>query len=466
MRLTFLGANRQVTGSRYCLDVGRTRVMIDCGLFQEREFAHRNWEPCSIPADSVQALLLTHAHIDHSGLIPKYVKDGFSHRIYATHPTVDLAEIMLTDSAEIQMEDARYKQKRHRREGRSASRTEQPLYELDDARQALKLFRGVDYGERLKLSDELSVIYHDAGHILGSATLELIAVEAGETRRIVFSGDIGQWDKPLIEDPSLIDHADYVVMESTYGDKDHAKHGDPEAVLEGIINETAQRNGKVIIPTFAVERAQELMFHISRLVHTDRIPPMPVFLDSPMAVDVTDIFVRFEHWLDEETRRLLHSEEPPLRFPGLVMAQSSDESRAINRVKGPCIIMSTSGMCTSGRIKHHLQRNISDAANTILFVGYQGHGTLGRQILDGASRVRIHGRMHKTAAQVQRINGFSAHADRSNLLRWLGGFDAKPRRLFLTHGEESVSLEFAAGLRRELDLDVEVPQYDSAYDLP
>lgn len=465
MQLAFLGANRQVTGSRYCLHVGKTRVMIDCGLFQEREFQHRNWEPCPVTPRQIDALLLTHAHIDHSGLIPRFVQDGYRRRIYATKPTVELAGIMLRDSAEIQTEDAAYKRKRHRREGRKSRYPEAPLYTLDDAEDAIALLHGVAYHEPIPLGKSLSVTFHDAGHILGSAMLEFRATENGTERTIVFSGDIGQWDKPLIRDPTLLDRADYVIMESTYGNRDHEKTGDIEEQIAEIVNSTAQRGGKVIVPTFAVERAQELMYFISRLVHEDRIPDLPIYLDSPMAVDVTDIFRRFEHWLDDETRALLHSAEPPLKFPGLHMARSAGESRAINQVEGPAIIMSPSGMCTAGRIKHHLRQHIGNAQNTILFVGFQGPGTLGREILEGSPRVRIHGRTYEVRAEIAKLNGCSAHADRSALLRWLGGFDTKPRRIFLTHGEEQVSLEFAEGLRRELKLDVSVPQYDSIVDL-
>ena len=461
MKLTFLGANRQVTGSRYCLHVGDHKVMIDCGLFQEREFTNRNWERCPIGPGEFDAMLLTHAHIDHSGLIPRFVAEGFDQPIYATRPTVELAEIMLLDAADIQEEDARYKAKRHKKEKRRSRYPVKPLYTEEDAKKSLRLFRGINYGEPVTICDGIVATFHDAGHILGSSMIEIEATEEDEKRTIVFSGDIGQWDKPLIGDPSLLDRADCVIMESTYGNRDHEQHSAIDTELDRIINSTADRGGKVIIPTFAVERAQELMYHISRLVHSERIPDMPVFLDSPMAVDVTEIFRRFRDWLDEESRALLASDEPPLKFPGLVMARSGDESRAINRVKGPAIIMSTSGMCTAGRIKHHLRQNIDSDKNTILFVGYQGRGTLGRQILEGKELVRIHGRQYKVRAHVEKINGFSAHADRMALLKWLGGFDSKPRQIFLTHGDGDVALELAKGLRGQLGLNVKVPEYDS-----
>ncbi len=465
MKLTFLGANRQVTGSRYCLHVGDSRVLIDCGLFQERAFAHRNWDRCPVSPGLFDAVLLTHAHIDHSGLIPRFVSAGFKKKIYATKPTVALAKIMLRDSAEIQMEDAAYKKKRHNKAKRRPRFPEEPLYDVDDAERALSQFKGLDYGEPFKVGESMTVRFHDAGHILGSAMIEVTAIEDGELRTIVFSGDIGQWDKPLIHDPSLLQRADCVIMESTYGNRDHDRSGDAETEFARIINDTAERGGKVVIPTFAVERAQELMYHIGRLVHGERIPAMPVFLDSPMAIDVTDIFQQYEDWLDDEARQLLHSGEPPLQFPGLQMTRSVQESQAINRFRGPCIIMSASGMCTAGRIKHHLRQNISNPNSTILFVGYQADGTLGREILEGKPEVRIHGRMYPVTAKIEKINGFSAHAGRADLVRWLGGFQPKPKQVFLTHGEERVSLELAEELRSQLGLDVEVPQYDSTVDL-
>ena len=386
MKLHFLGANRQVTGSRYCLEVAGSKILVDCGMFQERAYQSRNWEPSPIPPNEIGALLLTHVHIDHSGLVPKLVREGFSGPIYATRPSVALAEIMLRDSARIQTEDAQYKKKRHKKEGRKGKHPEVPLYTIADVDETLPLFRPIPYQKKIDIAENISGTFFDAGHILGSAMIEVVAEENGQLHRVLFSGDIGQWDKPLIRDPTLFDEADYVVMESTYGDREHQDGGDVEWQLHDVISRTLDRGGNVVIPTFAVERSQELMYFISRLVHADRIPDVKVFLDSPMAVDVTDIFRQFRDCFDQETWNLIASDEPPLRFPGLHMADSVEESRAINAVKQPCIIMATSGMCTAGRIKHHLRRHIGDARSTILFVGYQAHGTLGRQILDGKNR--------------------------------------------------------------------------------
>ncbi len=464
MKLHFLGANRQVTGSRCCLETGNHRVMIDCGLFQEREFASRNSEPCPVPADTIDALLLTHAHIDHCGLVPKLVKDGFNGPIYATPPSVELANIMLRDSARIQMEDAEYKTRRHKKEGRKKPKAK-PLYDEDDLEKTLPLLRSVRYSRAEKIVDGVTATFYDAGHILGSAMIRLDVEEDGRHETILFSGDIGQWDKPLIRNPTIMDHATYVVMESTYGDRDHPDGGDIESQLAAVIHDTVSRGGKVVIPVFAVERAQELMYYFGRLLHANRIPPLPVFLDSPMAVDVTSVFLQFRDCFDEETWELIIAGGAPLQFEGLKMCRTADQSRAINKVKGPAIIMSTSGMCTAGRIKHHLRQTIASPKNTILFVGYQGRGTLGRQILDRPDHVRIHGRDYPVRAEIGRIYGFSAHAGRVDLLRWFDGVKETTRRVFLTHGDEDVSLALAEEINHTQPGKAIVPEYGQVVEL-
>lgn len=459
MKLTFLGANRNVTGSRYCLEANEHRVMVDCGLVQEREFLNRNWEKCPVDPSSFQSLLVTHAHIDHLGLIPKFVKDGFGGRIYATKPTVSLAKVMLHDSAKIQAEDAKYKKRRHEKEGRTGPHPEIPLYKRHDVTRALKLFRGVDYRQRRDVASGISAVWHDAGHILGSASIEVSVKENGVERTIIFSGDIGQHGKPLIHDPTFFRRADYVVMESTYGNRDHPDGGDFERQLEQIISRTIARGGNVIIPVFAVERAQEMMYFISRLVHENRIPDIPVFLDSPMAYDVTDIFRKFDSWLDDETRALIRSDEPPLHFPGLRLTRTREESMEINRMVAPCIILAPAGMCNAGRIKHHLRVNVSRPDSTILFVGFQARGTLGRRIVDGEKDVRIHGRTYRVEAEIEQLFGLSGHADRRGLLEWLAHFELPPRTVFLTHGEEEAALAFQQTVREQLRYDVVVPAY-------
>jgi metallo-beta-lactamase family protein len=465
VKLHFLGANRQVTGSRYCLEAGGKKILIDCGMFQERPFLERNWEASPVPPSELAAMLLTHVHIDHSGLIPKLVRDGFNAPIHATRASAELAPVMLYDAAKIQMEDAEYKKKRHKKEGREGKHPVQPLYTDEDVDKTLPLLEPTAYLKPVAVTDDVSVTFHDAGHILGSAMLEVLVKENGQTRRVLFSGDIGQWDKPLIRDPSLFEQADYVVMESTYGDRNHQDGGDVETQLSDVINDTISRGGNVVIPTFAVERAQELMYYIGRLVHGKQIPSVKVFVDSPMAVDVTEIFRKFRDCLDDDTWELISSGHAPLGFPGLQMVRSVGESKAINDVREPCIIMSTSGMCTAGRIKHHLRQNITRPHSTILFVGYQGQGTLGRQILDGSQQVRIHGKNWPVKAKVSQIYGFSGHADRAALLRWLGNLKRPPRHVFLTHGEEDAALNLAQYIDQQMHWPVTVPEYQEVVEL-
>lgn len=465
MKLHFLGANRQVTGSKYCLEVAGKRVLIDAGMFQERPFEQRNWERCPIEADSIDAMLLTHAHLDHCGLIPRLVSQGMSCPIYCTLPTAPLTEVILRDSAHIQAEDLKYKIRRHQREGRKSKYPEQTLYSIEDVETTLPMLQPQPYRKSIDVVPGVTATFHDAGHIMGSASIEVLATEDGETRTVLFSGDIGQWNKPIIHDPTLFDRADYIVMESTYGDKDHEQAGDIGSQLAKVVNETAARGGKVVIPTFALERAQELTYHISKLVHAKQIPPLPIYLDSPMAVEVTAIYSRYKNFFDDEMWELIQANQSPMEFAGLQMVRTADASKAINTVQGPAIIMASSGMCTGGRIKHHLRNNIEKVEATILFVGYQGVGTLGRQIVDGARQVRIYGQTYRVEAHVAQIYGFSGHADRTQLLKWIGNFKAPPRRVFLTHGEEDVALDFARYIEKEKRWRVSVPQYNEAADL-
>jgi metallo-beta-lactamase family protein len=340
------------------------------------------------------------------------------------------------------------------------------LYTDDDVTAVLPLLQGCSYRQSVQVTDAIRATFHDAGHILGSAMLEVDVTENGQTTKVIFSGDIGQWKKPIIRDPSLLTEGDYIIMESTYGDKMHEAGGDIGTQLERVVQETVGAGGNVVIPTFATERAQELMYYFGRLSHAGRIPQLPVFLDSPMAVDITGIFLRFEDYFDEEMARLILSKEPPLRFPGLKMVRTADESKRINQLRQGCVIMASSGMCNAGRIKHHLKNNIGRPECTILFVGHQSEGTLGRQILDGNREVRIHGQMHRVRARIAQIFGFSAHADRGGLLKWLGSFQKPPRRLFLTHGEESVSLALADHVQKNMGWNVSVPQYEEVVELP
>ena len=465
MHLHFLGANRQVTGSRYVLEACGRRVMIDCGLVQERQFVSRNWDAPPVDPKSIDWLVLTHAHLDHCGLTPRMVSQGFDGPIIGTEPTAELAEIIMLDSAHIHEEDAAYKKRRHEREGRTGPRPVVPLYTTADATAAVNLLEGARYNEPVKLCDQISVTFHDAGHILGSSIVELVVTEDGTTRRLIFSGDLGQWDKPLIRDPSLLDDADYIIIESTYGDRSHRDAGDVVDQLAAVINETAKRGGNLVIPTFAMERAQELMYHVGRLVHEDRIPDLPVFLNSPMAVDVTEVFRKYPDYLDAETHALFAAGQPPLRFPGLTLVRSIAQSKALNTRGGSNIIMAASGMCTGGRIKHHLKHNIGREDSTILFVGYQANGTLGRLILQGREEIRIFREKHPVRAKIAQIHGFSAHADREDLLHWLANFKQPPKRLFITHGEEDAAIALSQTVESKLKWSTTVPEYTDAVEL-
>ena len=459
MKMQFLGANRQVTGSRHLLDVGGTRILVDCGMYQEREFTDRNWEDAPIDVRSIDAVLLTHAHNDHCGLLPRLVNQGLKAPVYSTEATAELTEIILEDSARIQEEDAEYKRKRHRKEGRKVKHPVVPLFTPQDVRRALPLLQPVPYGREIAINNHVRIVFHDAGHILGSSIIEVLGTENDQTRRFLFSGDLGQRDKPILRDPEVFAEADYVIMESTYGDRNHNGSPDVEGRLTQIIRETIDRGGNVVIPVFAVERAQELLYHLGRLVREEQIPKVEVILNSPMATEVTKVFRRHQECFDEESWAMIQSGEPPFRFPGLQLVQSVDESKAIHKKKLPAIIMATSGMCTAGRIKHHLKHNISRPDSTILFVGYQAQGTLGRRILDGDPEVRILGSEYQVKARIERIEGFSGHADQNGLLQWLAGLQKPPRQVFLVHGEEKGALNLAETIQARHGWNVSVPKY-------
>lgn len=465
MKIQFLGANRQVTGSQYFIQCGRSRVLVDCGMFQERPYLDRNWAPLPVPGRELDAVILTHAHLDHCGLLPKLAQEGFHGRIFATSATADLAEIILRDSAHIQMEDAAYKRRRHKKEGRAGRYPEIPLYDVNDVEAVLPYFRPVEYHQPIELAD-ITFRFLDAGHILGSAILLMELRENGKRRSLMFSGDLGQRDRPILRDPEDIGGAiDYLVVESTYGDRDHSQNGDLEESLANVVRHTSARGGNVIIPVFAVERAQDLLYHFSRLYRDGRLSPFPIFLDSPMAVRVTEVFRRHQECYDEETKRMVESDSSPFDFPNLRLVGSVEESKQINTFHVPAVIMATSGMCTAGRIKFHLRNNIVRPESTILFVGYQARGTLGRQILEKNPYVRIHGKEWPTRARIEQLHGLSGHADRGGLLDWLGTAAAPPRSVFVTHGEESSSLHFAELLRAKLGWRVSVPNYSDTVEL-
>jgi metallo-beta-lactamase family protein len=462
----FLGAAGNVTGSCYLLEHAGRRVLVDCGLFQERKYLERNWAPFPADAGSIDAVLLTHAHLDHCGLLPRLVRDGFKGSIYSSPATAEIARIVLLDSARVQEEDAAFKRRRHEREGRQGPHPEQPLYTEQDAERTLPLFRTTEYGKATEVTPGLSASFHEAGHILGSTMIRLeLQGSGGQGRSIVFSGDIGQWDKPIIENPTVFAQADYVVMESTYGDRTHEDPGQVEDLLADALNTTHRAGGNLLIPSFALERTQEVLYHLNGLLGADRIPHLMVFVDSPMAISVTDVFKDHPELFDESMRKLMEAGHSPFSFSGLTMTRSVDQSKAINHIRGTSVIIAGSGMCTGGRIKHHLVHNISRKESTILFVGYQAEGTLGREILGRPKKVRILGQMRALKARLRRINGFSAHADQPALLRWLGGLERPPRRLFLTHGETEAIRVLSVEIERQKGFSPYAPSYGERIEL-
>ena len=459
IKLNFLGAAGSVTGAQYFLEANNTRLLVDCGLYQERELRGRNWAPFSVSPHTLDAVLLTHAHVDHCGLIPKLVREGFRGRIYCTPATADIAQIILLDSAQLQEEDAEFKRKRHERERRKGPFPEIPLYTVVDAKASFPLFTPVRYGETVQVGEGVSASFHDAGHVLGSSMIKVGVSQKGENRTILFSGDVGRWDKPILRDPSVFIKTDYVVVESTYGNRLHEDLPDISDSLAQIINSTWKAGGNIVVPSFALQRAQEVLYYLNELLREDRIPHIMVFLDSPMAIAITEVFKRHSELFDKKMSQLVREKRSPFDFPGLKMVQTVDESKAINHISGTVMIIAGSGMCTGGRIKHHLVTNISRRESTILFVGYQAIGTLGRQIVDGARKVRILGQHYPVRARIVQIQGFSAHADRDELFTWLSGLKGAPRRVFVVHGEPEAAQQFGEFVREKTGWQISVPEY-------
>ncbi len=463
-KLTFLGAAQNVTGSRYLLDVDGYRVLVDCGLYQERQLRYRNWEPFPVPPSSINAIVLTHAHLDHCGFIPRLVRDGFNGVIYCTPATAEIARIELLDSAHLQEEDARFKQRRHERENRRGPHPEVPLYTTEDALAAFPRFAGIEYNHPIHLNGNIEVRFFEAGHVLGSGMAQVSISAGGQTRTIVFSGDIGRLGLPMLRDPATFEQADYVLVESTYGNRVLGSTQEAVDGLVDVINRTHKAGGNIVIPSFALERAQDLLYYLNKCLMADRIPHLMVFLDSPMAVNIVDVFRNHPELFDEEMAHLVRNGQSPFDFPGLKLVRTVDESKAINYIKGTVIIIAGSGMCVGGRIKHHLAVNIARPESTILFVGYQAVGTLGREIVDGAAEVRVLGQYLPVRAKIVQLSGFSGHADKEQLFGWLSHI-SPPRELFVVHGEADSSQEIAALVREKLGWQVSVPAYGEQVEL-
>jgi len=464
INLTFMGAAWGVTGSRNLIEANGIKLLVDCGLYQEHEFLHRNWEPFHCKPSELTAVLLTHAHLDHSGLLPKLVNEGFHGRVICTPATADITKIMLLDAAHVQEEDAAYKKKRHIREGRRGPYPEIPLYTIKDAEASLDLFAPVEYNTPVDIGSGITATFHDAGHVLGSSMIKLTVSRKGEKRSIVFSGDIGRWDRPFLHDPDVFRRTDYVVMESTYGDKAHKGPETIDDELEDIVKAAFDAGGNIIVPSFALQRTQEILYYLNNLLMAKRIPAIDVFLDSPMAIKITEVFKQYAGQLDEEMKDLVRRQRSPFDFPGLKFVQTVEESKKLNDIKGTVMIIAGSGMATGGRVKHHLANNISRPECTVLFVGYQAEGTLGRQILDGARSVRIHGQQRPVRARIEHIQGFSAHADRDELLKWLSRLSAVPRLVMINHGEVKAAESFRDFLK-EKGYKATVPSYGEKFRL-
>ena len=459
IRLRFLGAAENVTGSRSLIEADGHRYLVDCGMHQERDLRGRDWDPFPVEPSSIDAVLITHAHLDHCGYLPKLVREGFTGPVYCTPATAAIMKISLLDSANLQESDAENKRRRHVREGRKGPHPEVPLYTVQDAENCFPQLHPIVYKETLQLSEGVSAVFYDAGHILGSAMIAVDVQLNDEKRRIIFTGDIGRWDRPIVKNPTTFEQADYVVMESTYGNRTHADVEDVDNQLEQVVNATVKARGNILVPSFAIERAQEMLYHMRELLAADRIPHILVFLDSPMAIKVTEVFRNHPELYDKEARDILEKSGSPFDFSGLVAVSSVDQSKALNYLGGSAMIIAGSGMVTGGRIKHHLVNNISRPEATVLFVGYQAVGTLGRIIVEGAEEVRIFGEKYPVRARIEQIHGFSAHADQNELLRWLSTIKNTPRKVFIIHGEKEASEAFARLLAEKHNWDASIPGY-------
>ncbi len=466
MKLTFIGAAHEVTGSCTLLTLGDANYLIDCGMEQGKDIFEN--VPLPIAASAVDAVFLTHAHVDHSGMLPRLYKDGFRGKIYTTAVTADLCAIMLRDSAHIQESEAEWKNRKAKRYG---GELVQPVYDLNDAAATIRLFRGCNYNETYTVAENVQIRFTDIGHLLGSAAIEMWLTEGEESRKIVFSGDVGNTDQPLIKDPQTIEETDLLVIESTYGNRSHGhcSHTDTIEQLAGYIAETFDRGGSLIIPSFAVGRTQELLYAIRVCKHRgllDKYGNFPVYVDSPLAVESTGIFLQCDPvCFDEETTALLREGVNPLWFEGITLSVTSDDSKAINFDNRPKVIISASGMCEAGRIRHHLKHNLWKAENSILFVGYQAEGSLGRKLLDGAPSVRLFGEDIAVNAQILTLQGTSGHADREGLLRWANAFTKKPHTVFVNHGDEDACENLKTLLEQQLSATVYAPFSGSSYDL-
>ena len=473
MKITFLGATKMVTGSNFLVEAAGKKFLVDCGMYQgSSKDEEKNDEDFLFVPNSIDFMLLTHAHIDHSGRIPKLYNEGFRNKVYATKATCDLCRIMLPDSGHIQEMESEWKNRKRQRQGKIAI---PPMYTAEEAIKSCEIFVPVKYDEIIDIDENIKVRFNDAGHMLGSSIIEVWIKENGKEEKIVFSGDIGNNDIPLLDSPTMIEDADYLVMESTYGGRLHLRNDDKASMFLNIVSETLDKGGNVIIPSFAVGRTQEILYELNKVKEqrTDReffekyekMMKAPVYVDSPLAISATEIFRENDYLFEDEVKEEMKNGDNPLEFPGLKFTVTADESKALNENKIPSIIISASGMCDVGRIKHHLKHNLWNPKNTILFVGYQAPGTLGRRIVDGEKTVKIFGEEIAVNARIEYIEGYSGHADQEWLLNFVYSFIKKPKHIFLVHGEEPGQDILKQKIEETVAIPVTIPNFGEAYTL-
>ena len=474
MKITFLGATKTVTGSNFLVEAAGKKFLVDCGMYQgNAEKEYENEEPFAYDPQEIDFMLLTHAHIDHSGRIPKLYKEGYRNPIYAHKATCDLCSLMLPDSGHIQEMEIEWRNRKRERKGEQPL---PPLYTAEEAARCLEIFKPVNYDEIIDITPEIHVRFNDAGHMLGSSIIEIWAKEGDKEEKAVFTGDLGNNDIPLLNSPTMIDSADYLVMESTYGSRLHVRNEDKAELFLKIVSETLENGGNVVIPSFAVGRTQEILYELNKIKETrddeefireyKKLMKSPVYVDSPLAISATEVFKDNMDLFDDETREEIMKGDNPLEFDGLQFTMTADESKALNENTIPSIIISASGMCEVGRIKHHLKHNLWDSKNTILFVGYQAPGTLGYSIVNGAKKVKIFGEEIAVNARIEYIEGYSGHADQEWLMNFIYSFrEQKPKHIFLVHGEPESQEVLKEKIETEAKLPVTIPDYGETYEL-
>ena len=473
MKVTFLGATKTVTGSNFLVEGAGKKFLVDCGMYQgSGADEYENEEPFLFDVNEIDFMLLTHAHIDHSGRIPKLYNEGYRNKVIATKATCDLCAIMLPDSGHIQEMEVEWKNRKRERKGEDPL---PPLYTAEDAAKSLEIFSPVKYDEIIDIDENIKVRFNDAGHMLGSSIIEVWVTENGKTEKIVFTGDLGNNDIPLLSPPTIIEDADYLVMESTYGNRLHIRNDDKASLFLDIVYETLEKGGTVVIPSFAVGRTQEILYELNRIKeekHDEefykkykRLMSVPVYVDSPLAISATEVFKENMDLFNEETQKIINSGDNPLEFNGLKFTKTADESKALNASNESAIIISASGMCEVGRIKHHLKHHLWEPNSTILFVGYQAPGTLGRKLVDGEKKVKIFGEEIAVNARIEYIEGYSGHADQEWLLNFVYSFIKKPSHIFLVHGEPEGQVVLKQKIEENTEIPVIIPDFGESYDL-